>query len=188
MAIYKAPNSNLVIQMQRVLKRLGSHLRQRPRSTCALVFGTVALVVQHFIWVSSSRTNGLAPVLTMAVGLLHAVAGAITAPRLLDATRTRTPSQAGLLGAATSLVALLMFAPLYTVFMIARDLHPVGVLSYISLPFFVALFAFLADGWMLLVVSIGVGWGLYRVAAGQATHEAAQPRDRDQSGIGNKTE
>ena len=151
------------------MRRLGSYIRQRPRSASALAFGSVTLAVQYFAWVSAARMSGLAPALTIAVGLLHAVAGAITGPRLLDSMRTRTLSQAGLLGAGTSLLALLLFAPLYTVFMFARDLHPVGLLSVFTLPFFVAVFAFLADGWALLIVSIGVGWALYRVAADPAT-------------------
>ena len=151
------------------MQRLGSYIRHRPRSASAVAFGVVTLAVQHFAWLHDARMSGLAPALTIAVGLLHAVAGAMTGPRLVDGTRTRTPSQAGLLGAKTSLIALLLFAPLYTVFMFARDLHPAGLLSVVSLPFFVAVFAFLADGWALLVVSIGVGWALYRVAADPAT-------------------
>jgi hypothetical protein len=111
----------------------------------------------------------LATVLTSAAGLLNAFAGAITGPRLLDATRTRTAGQAGLLGAGTSLLALLFFAPLYTVYMFATDNHPQGPLSYIATPFLIAVFAFLGDGWALLLVSAGVGWALYRVAAWQPT-------------------
>jgi hypothetical protein len=32
----------------------------------------------------------------------------------------------------------------------------------------IGLFSFLAAGWALLLVSAGIGWGLYRVAAWQA--------------------
>ena len=67
------------------------------------LFGAVTLAAQYFVWVPDARMSGLAPVLSIAVGLLQAAAGAITGPRLVDATRTPTPLRAGLLGAGTSL-------------------------------------------------------------------------------------
>jgi hypothetical protein len=147
------------------MKPLGSYIRQSPRTAGALAFGTVTMAVQYFAWLPNARMSGLAPALTIAAGLAHALAGAITGPRLVDGTRTRTPSQAGLLGAGTSLLALMLFAPLFTAFLFATDIHPAGPLSYVAFPFLIAVFAFLGDGWALFLVSIGVGWALYRVAA-----------------------
>jgi len=148
------------------MKPLGSYIRQSPRTAGPLAFGAVTLAVQHFAWLPDARMSGLTPALTIAAGLAHALAGALTGPRLVDGTRTRTPSQAGLLGAGTSLLALMLFAPLFTVFLFATDIRPAGPLSYVALPLLIAVFAFLGDGWALLVVSIGVGWALYRVADG----------------------
>jgi hypothetical protein len=129
----------------------------------------VILVVQHFAWLTDARMSGLIPYLTIAAGLTHALAGAITGPRLMDGTRTRTPSQAALLGAGTSLLALMLFAPIFTVFLFATDIYRAGTLSYAALPLLIAVFAFLADGWALLVVSTGIGLALHRVATQQAT-------------------
>jgi hypothetical protein len=148
---------------------LGSYIRRGPRTAGALAFGAVTLVVQYFAWLPNARMSGLAPALTVAVAVSHAIAGAITGPRLVDRTRTRTPSQAGLLGACTSLLALMLFALLFTVFLFATDIHPAGPLSYVVFPLLVAVFAFLGDTWALFLVSIGVGWALYRVAAYQPT-------------------
>jgi hypothetical protein len=152
-----------------VMKPFGLFIRHSPRTASALAFGIVTLAVQHFAWLPHARVSGLAPALTIAAGLAHAVAGAITGPRLMDGIRTRTPSQAGLLGAGTSLLALMLFAPLFTVFLFATGLHPAGALSYVVLPFLVAVFALLADGWALILVSMGVGWALYRIALNQPT-------------------
>ena len=151
------------------MKPLGSYIRRRPRTASSLAFGIVTLVVQYFAWLPDARTSGLTPALTIAAALCHAFAGAITGPRFVDGIRTRTPSQAGLLGAGTSLIALMLFAPLFTVYLFATDIHPAGGLSYVVLPFLVAVFALLADGWALLVVSSGVGWVLYRIASDRAT-------------------
>ena len=83
---------------------LRSWIRRRPRTTSAFTFGNVTLVVTHFAGVPGARMHGL--VLTMAVGAAHALAGAITGERIVNRTRPRTPFRAGLLGAATSLLAL----------------------------------------------------------------------------------
>lgn len=142
------------------------YIRSRPRSASALMFGAVTMAVQYFAWIPEARLSGLAPALTIAAGLAHAIAAAITGPRLLDPKRTRTASQAGLLGACTSLLALATFAPLFAASLFAKDPHPASPLAYLMMSFLVAVFAFLGAGWALLLVSIGIGWVLHRVAAG----------------------
>jgi hypothetical protein len=142
------------------INSLGSYIKTNPRTAAALAFGCVTLLAQHFVWFSNARTSGLP--LTIAAGFAHGVAGVITGRRLLDSARTTTPLQAGLLGAGTSLLALIMFAPTFAVFLFATGVHPVGPLSYIAIPLLIAAFAFLADSWVLLVVSVVVGWALYR--------------------------
>ena len=149
------------------MKPLSAYVKRSPRTACALAFGAVTLAVQYFVWLPDARMSG--GTLTIAAGLAHALAGSITGRRLLDGTRTRTPSQAGLLGAGTSLLALMLFAPLFTVFLYATDIRPASALSYVAMPLLIAVFAFLADGWALLLVSAGVGWALYRVATYRAT-------------------
>jgi hypothetical protein len=73
------------------MEPLGSYIRQRPRTAAALAFGSLTMAVTHFAWVPEARMNGVAPGLTIAAGLAHALAGAITGRRLLDGTRTHTP-------------------------------------------------------------------------------------------------
>ena len=143
---------------------LCAYIRQSPRMAGALAFGVTTLVVQHFVWRPDARMSGLAPALTLAVALCHALAGAMTGPRLVDGTRTSTASRAGLVGAVTSLLAIVLFAFLFTGYLFATDVHPVGIISCVTFPILTALFAFVGDGWVLLLVSIGVGWALYRVA------------------------
>jgi hypothetical protein len=112
--------------------------------------------------------SGMVPGLTIGAGLAHAVAGAIIGPRLIDATRTRASLHAALLGAGTSLLALGFFAPLMAVYVSSTNVRPLSALGYVGLTLFTGLFAFLAAGWALLLLSAGIGWGLYRLAASAA--------------------
>jgi hypothetical protein len=123
------------------------------------------MAVAHFAWLPDARMNGVAPALTIAAGLAHALAGAITGRRLLDGDRTQTPLQAGLVGAVTSLLAVALFSPAFVVFLRATDVRPSSALSYLLLAVLTGVFSFLGVGWALLLVSVGVGWGLYRLAA-----------------------
>lgn len=142
-----------------------AYIRQSPRAAGALAFGGLTLVVQHLVWTPDARMNGLVPVLTVTVALCHAIFGAITGPRLVDGARTSTASRAAMLGAITSLLALSLFAFLFSAYLIVTDIRPVGALSYITLPVWAIVFAFLGDGWALCLVSIGVGCALYYLAA-----------------------
>jgi hypothetical protein len=138
---------------------LRSWIRRRPRTTSALAFGTVTLAVTHFAWVADARMNGL--VLTFAVGVAHALAGAITGQSLLGGTHPRTPLRAGLLGAATSVLALFLFSPAFAVFIAEKDVAHEGVFSHLMLTMLIGVFSFLAVWWAFVVVSICVGWSLY---------------------------
>ena len=148
---------------------LGTYIRQNPRAAAAMAFGVMTLGLQHFAWCPDARMNGIAPALTVTVALCHAIAGAMVGPRLVDRTRTSTASRAALIGAVTSLLALGLFAFVFSVYLFATDIHPVGTVSYVIFPLLTALFAFLADGWALLLVSSGVGWILYRIAIRRET-------------------
>jgi hypothetical protein len=143
---------------------LSACIRKNPGTAGAMAFGASTLGVQYFAWYPDARMSGMAHALTVTVALCHAIVGALTAPRLLDCTRTSTASRAALIGAETSFLALGLFAFVFTVYLVVRDVHLVGVLSYVIFLLLTALFAYLADGWMLLLVSTGIGWALYRIA------------------------
>lgn len=145
------------------MQAISSLIRQNPRSAAALAFGVSTATLTHYAWYPAARMSGLIPALTLAAGLAHAVAGALTGPRLIDATRTRTPSQAALLGAGTSLLAVAFFAPAFAMYVTATYVQS-SLLGYTVLTLYTGLFAFLGAGWALLVLSVGVGWGLYRLA------------------------
>lgn len=142
----------------------GAYIRQSPRTAGAVAFGVSVLVVQHFAWRPGARMSGLAPALTLTVALCHAIAGAMTGPRLADGMRTSTASRAALVGAVTSLLAIVLFGFLFTGYLFATGVRPAGGISYVIFPFLTALFAFAGDGWALVLVSIGVGWALHRAA------------------------
>ena len=144
------------------MQALGSFIRKTPRSTAATAFGISTATLIHFAWYADARMSGGVPALTLGAGVAHALAGALTGPRLLDGTRTRTSSQAALLGAGTSLLALAFFAPAFAIYLSASNTQP-SVLSYLAVTFFAGVFAFLAAGWALLLLSVGVAWGLYRL-------------------------
>ncbi|HYL36535.1 MAG TPA: hypothetical protein VEV17_11535 [Bryobacteraceae bacterium] len=150
------------------MEPIGSYIRRLPRTAAALAFGGATMAVTHLAWVPDARMNGAAPALTIAAGVAHALAGAITGRRLLDGTRTRSSLQAGAVGACTSLLAVVLFSPAFVLFVSATDLQRSSAWSYLVLTVLTGVFSFLGAGWALLLVSVGVGWGLYCVAVPQA--------------------
>ena len=140
---------------------LSTILQQRPRLSAALAFGLPTTALTHFAWHSDARWSGAVPAITLGAGLAHALAGALTGSRLLDPARTRTGAQAALLGAATSLLAMLFFAPALAWYVAASNTAS-NVGSFVALTFFTGFFAFLAAGWALLLLSVAVAWGLHR--------------------------
>lgn len=143
---------------------LSRYIRNNPGTSGAIAFGVSIMGVQYLAWYPDARMSGMVPALSATVALCHAIAGALIAPRLLDSRRTSTASRAALIGAATSLLALGIFAFIFTMYLVATGVHLVGALSYIIFLLLTALFAYLADGWMLLLVSTGIGWALYELA------------------------
>ncbi|HEY2907453.1 MAG TPA: hypothetical protein VGJ29_16245 [Vicinamibacterales bacterium] len=151
---------------RRGLERLQSIARQSPRASSALLFGGATLTVTYFTWIPDARTSGLAPALTIAAGAVHAFAGSFTGRRLLDDRRTRSFADAGLVGVWTSLLALAIFSPLFAIFLFATDImQPSNWIGYLVMPVLVAVFAFLAIGWALMLVSSAVGCVLYGLAS-----------------------
>lgn len=140
-------------------------LRERPRLAPALCFGLATGVLTHFAWIPSARFNGQIPAVTLLAGLTHAVSGALTGPRLIDASRTRTSSQAALVGARTSLLALAFFAPAMAAFVSVGLAPPRTPVAYLSLTLLTGVFAFLAAGWALLLVCVGVAVGVHRLVS-----------------------
>lgn len=145
------------------MRSIGEFVRRKPRFTSSLAFGISTATLTHFAWFADIRMSGLIPVLTFGAGLAHAVAGALTGPRLINTVRTRTYLQAGLLGAATSLLALAFFAPVMAWYISSENVQT-SVLGYAAMTLFTGLFAFLAAGWALLVLSVVVGWCMHRLA------------------------
>src|SRR5690349_21015206 len=111
------------------MERLRCYVRANPRAAAALAFGGATMAVTHLAWVPAARMNGLTPALTIAAGVAHGFAGAITGRRLVDSTRTPTSVHAGLVGAGTSLLALLFFVPPFA-FFVSRGLQMASPWSY----------------------------------------------------------
>jgi hypothetical protein len=149
-----------------MMRRLQAFVIGRPRVAPALAFGGSTALLTHFAWYPSARMNGLAPALTLAAGLAHALAGVITGPRLIDAARTRTSGQALFVGAATSLLALVIFTPVMAAWVSAGGVSRPGALGFVAITLYTAFFVFLGAGWALLLLSAAVGMGLHRIAAG----------------------
>lgn len=142
-----------------------SWVRDRPRSSAAATFAVTTAAVTHFAWVPAARFGGVAPAITLSVGLAHAAGGALVGARLVDASRTRTSLQAGVIGGCASLVALALFSPVFAFWLESTNTR-FDLFSYLALVPLVGFFSFLAAGWALLIVSVGVGWGLFRFVHG----------------------
>ena len=145
-------------------KWLGLFIRQRPRIASAIAYGCVTAVVIHFPWRSDVRWSGNAAFLTTAGSLTYAIAGAITAPRLITPTQIHGSFTACLVGAGTSLLGVALFAPLLTTWVWIGNAGSQGWFSLLGMTLLIALFSFLAVGWALLLVSTFLGWGLYCLA------------------------
>ena len=140
-----------------------SWVRDRPRSSAAVAFAVTTAAVTHFAWVPDARFGGIAPAITLSAGLAHAAGGALVGARLVDPARTRTASQAGLIGGSASLAALALFSPAFALWLESTNTR-FDLLSFLPLVPLVGFFSFLAAGWALFIVSVGVGWGLFRIA------------------------
>lgn len=143
---------------------LCSWIRSQPRTTVAIAFGTLTAALIHFAWIPDVRFSGHVPLLTFGAGLVHAIAGAIAAPRLIDRTRTATASEACVVGACISLGALALFSPALA-FWIQTTNTRSNVMSTLALVPFVGFFSFLAAGWALLLLSVAIAWAIFRLAA-----------------------
>ena len=139
-------------------------VRNRPRPSAAVAFAAATATVTHFAWIPDARLSGVVPMITLSAGLAHAVGGALVGARLVDPTRTRTASEACMLGGCASLAALVLFSPVCALWLESTNVR-FDLISYLALVPLVGFFSFLAAGWALLIVSVGVGWGLFRIAA-----------------------
>ncbi len=149
----------------------GTLIRKHPRIAPALAFAIVTAPVIHFAWVPEARFAGAAPILTLAGGVAHAVAGAILGPRVVDVQRRDSNVNASLTGAGVSLLALLLFVAPLTFWIFVWSPADGGRLSSLLVMPLVAVAAFLAGGWALLLISALVGWALHRAV------RIASPRD-----------
>ena len=146
------------------LNAIAKLVRDRPRSAAALAFGLSTAALVHFSWYPDARTSGIAPALSVGAGVAHALAGTLTGPRLVHSARGSILRSAPLLGAITSLVALALFTAAFTAYIVANDHSQNTPLGYALLGVYTGFFAFLAAGWSLLLLSMGVAWGLNRIA------------------------
>ena len=153
------------------MKTLASCIRACPRTTAALAFGTVTAAITHIAWIPSARLSGGIPLLTLSAGLAHAIAGAILGRRLLDEARTPTALQAGMVGACISLLAVLLFSPVFA--FIVTDAHSTSAASYLMMTAMTGIFSFLGAGWALLLASAALGAGLQRAAATRTSTETS---------------
>ncbi|HEU5358484.1 MAG TPA: hypothetical protein VFU45_05170 [Gemmatimonadales bacterium] len=146
------------------MKALATVIRRAPRSAAAIAFGACTATLAHFAWHADVRLDGTIPVLTLGAGLAHAMAGVLIGRRLLDTARTPSAANAALLGAGASLIAQALFVPVLAAYVAESGAAPT-IIGYVGLTIYVAIFAFLAAGWAMLLLCMAVGWGLYKVAA-----------------------
>lgn len=158
------------------MESLSLIVRRWPRFAAAIAFGGVTAIVVHFAWFPHARYSGAIPGLTIAAGVAHALSGAVMGPYIVR--RTRNSLQAVWLGASTSLLALMLFAPPFAIWVNRMNTQPGGVISRIGLMLLVALFTFLAVGWALLLVSALIGWSLYRLASSDVRDSSSDSSDQ----------
>jgi hypothetical protein len=137
-------------------------LAGRPRLFAALAFGAggFALSGAWFLPIVAPNGSVVGFVLYVALpGLAATIAGGALGAPLLDPARCRSGGNAALRGAATSLAALVIFAPLFAFGI--KWTEP-GWTSPLGLAWLVLTVGLLAVGWMVAVVGAGVGWLVWR--------------------------
>lgn len=134
-----------------------------PRVAAAICFGTATGATMYFAWTPAAQMSGRLQVLTLGAGLPHAASAALLGHRLVDRARTRTAGRARALGAATSFIAGVVVAIGVALWLQSSNAAQHGPLSFLAYVPYVALFSFLAVGWALMLVSVGVAWGLFEL-------------------------
>jgi hypothetical protein len=146
------------------MEKISEFIRKRPRFTLAITYFILISLVVHFIWYSTARMHGMIPALTLGIGIAHALAGSINGKRLIDSKRTKTTSRAALIGATNSLLAFAIFSPVLAFYVSTSDTGKSNVLQFVLLSILTGFFAFLAVGWVLLLLSVAITVALYRIA------------------------
>jgi hypothetical protein len=147
------------------LRAIGKLVKDWPRAAAALAFGLPSAALVHFSWYPDARMSGITPALSVGAGLAHALAATLTGARLVHSTRGPMLRSAPLLGAMTSLIALALFSAAFTAYLAVNDASQNTPLGYAVLGVYTGFFAFLAAGWSLLILSMGIGWALRRIAS-----------------------
>ncbi len=145
--------------------QLRTFVTRHPRFVCAVAFGlgATAVVYCSVLPDSAGRLRGFP--LAAYAGIAHAVAAAFTGVRIVNPRRSPELLYASLWGAATSLLALLLFALALTVMIYhpqLGDRHPFFLLL------FTLGFAYLGAGWALMLMSLAFGWGICRLGSTQS--------------------
>lgn len=134
----------------------------RPRLFTAGVFGAAGLVLSAawFLPVVAPSRNLVAFVLYVALpGVAAALAGGLVGAPLLDPARCRSGAGAALRGAATSLAAFVMFAPLFALGI--KWTEP-GWTNPLGIAWLVLTVGLLAFGWTVAAVGAGAGLLVWR--------------------------
>jgi hypothetical protein len=141
---------------------MGDLAAARPRLFTALVFGAAGflLAATWFLPVATPSRRPVGFMLYIVLpGVAAGLAGGLLGAPLLDSARCRSGARAALRGAATSLAALVIFAPLFAFGL--KWTEP-GWTSLIGLAWLVLTVGLLAVGWMVAVVGAGAGWLVWR--------------------------
>jgi hypothetical protein len=146
------------------MKAFTRAVQRHPRISAALLFGLVTAAAVYFTSSATIRLSANGRWLIFAISVAHSVAGAFTGARFVRKPYLR-PFQALLLGASTSLAALLLFAPFLTWWLFSDGTtRSTGHLSVLAMTALVGLFSFAAVGWALMTLAGLTGWVLSRVA------------------------
>lgn len=141
---------------------MGGFAAIRPRILAALVFGAAGLLLAAawFLPVVAPSRRPVGFVLYIALpAVAAALAGGLLGAPLLDPARCRSGAGAALRGAATSLAALVIFAPLFALGI--KWTEP-GWTGIFGLAWLVLTIGLLAVGWVVAVAGAGAGWLVWR--------------------------
>ncbi len=141
---------------------MGDLAAARPRLFTALVFGAAGLLLAAawFLPVVAPSRRPVAFMLYIVLpGVAAGLAGGLLGAPLLDPSKCRSGASAALRGAATSLAALVIFAPLFAFGI--KWTEP-GWTNPLGLAWLVLMVGLLAVGWMVAVVGAGAGWLVWR--------------------------
>jgi hypothetical protein len=150
-------------------------IQRQPRLCLALVFGIVGIAVATLWWspvIFHAQRMNLFGLFIVLPGLCAAIVASLIGKPLLDGVPAQSILRPAARGAAIGSLALVLFAPLFSVFYVLTE-PATEHWNVFGLAVLVLLGALVAALWLVALAGAVVGWAVYRLALSVITADSA---------------